>query len=148
EVIDRGKGQSLADASAMRVTQVGSVSLSNAGTFVNEHRHLYEIWWSYERRPDEDMGVPGIWCTIWNIALRDRCLKCELVDYQHGMYPFNVRTRERVGRQVTDSRGLGRAIETHQNEVKVQRDARGTHIQLTAAPPSKVKAARGAVELI
>lgn len=148
EIIERGLGVSIADATALRQSARGTVSLSGPGWNVNEHQFLYEIWWSYERRPDEDMGVPGIWCTIWNEAARDMCLKCELVDYQHGMYPFVVRTRERVGRQVTDSRGLGRAIETHQNEVKVQRDARGTHIQLIATPPSKVKASRGAVELI
>lgn len=147
-VIEKGLGQSIADSTAGRIQQPGSTSLSGFGSNVNEHNFLYEIWWSYERRPDEDLGVPGIYCTIWNIALKDACLKCELVDYQHGLYPFELRTRERIGRQVTDSRGLSRPIETHQNEVKVQRDARGTHVQLAATPPSKVKASRGMVELI
>lgn len=148
EIIERGKGQSMADSSTLRQHQFGGVSLSNPGSNVDEHQYLYEIWWSYERRPDEDLGVPGIWCTIWNVTLRDEYLKCELIDYDHGKYPFESGTRERVGRQITESRGLSRPIETHQNEVKTQRDARGTHIQLAATPPSKVKASRGAVELI
>lgn len=147
-IIERGMGESLADGSTLRNSQRGSYTLSHPGASVNEHQYLYEIWWSYERRADEDLGVPGIWCTIWNVAAPDTCLKCELIDYDHGLYPFSLRTRERLGRQVTDSRGLGRPIETHQNEIKTQRDARGTHIQLIASPPSKVKASRGAFELI
>jgi hypothetical protein len=148
EIIEKGRGMTLADYASMRTSQRGTTSLSGPGWQVNEHNYLFEIWWSYERRPDEDMGVNGIFCTIWNIALPKEYLKCELVDYKHGLYPFVIRTRERLGRQVTDSRGLGVPIETHQNEVKVQRDARGVHIQMLATPPSKVKASRGAVELI
>lgn len=149
EVIAKGKGQSLADASRMRQQQTpGSVSLSGPGYMVNEHNHLFEIWWSYQRRPDGDFGVPGIWCTAWNASVKDSCLKCELQEHKHGRYPFEVGTRERVGRQLTDSRGLSRPIETHQTEVKTQRDARGTHIQTIASPPSKVKASRGMYDLI
>lgn len=148
EVIEKGLGQSIADQSVLRQNLRGTISLSGPGMMVNEHNYLFEIWWSYERRADDDFGVPGIWCTIWNSSVRGSCLKCEMIDNDHGMYPFVVRTRERVGRQLTDSRGQGRAIETHQNEIKIQRDARGVHIQMTATPPSKVKASRGAVELI
>jgi hypothetical protein len=146
EVIDRAQGQTLVGGQAAPVYRNDSVALSAPGFVVNEQDHLYEIWWSYERRAD-DYGIAAIYCTIWNGSVKGSG-KHEIIDYPHGLYPFVWRSRERVGRQLTDSRGLTRPIETHQNELKVQRDARSNYTQLSTTPPKKVKQQRGAWELI
>lgn len=144
DVLKRGKGQTVVSTAYVR--EQLSVQLSAPGFVVNERDNLYEIWWSYERRAD-DYGIASIYCTIWNGFSPDAG-KHELIDYPHGLYPFVWRSRERVGRQLTDSRGITRPIETHQNELKVQRDARSNYTQLSTTPPKKVKQQRGAWELI
>ena len=144
-VLDKGRGQSIGDQTGRPV--LDDISLSRPGGAVNETDHLYEIWWSYERRADE-LGVPGIYLSIWNISATEECAKCELHDDPGGGYPFYCRPRERLGRQLTDSRGLTRPLATHQQEIKTQRDARANYTQLVASPPRKTLMQRGAFELI
>lgn len=146
EIIAKAQGYTIADDLASSGL-LSPVALSGSGRHANEHDHLFEIWWSYERRSDE-RGVPGVWCFVWSAALRAAPLKTELLRHASGKYPFVVRGRERLGRQITESRGLSRAIETHQTEVKVQRDARSDHTQIATLPPMKVRLQRGASELI
>ena len=145
DVIEKGRGQTLGDQYTRATTN--EISLSRPGGIVNENDHLFEIWWSYERRAD-DLGVPGIYLTIWSVAVTDECAKCELHDDPDGGYPFHCRPRERLGRQLTDSRGLTRPLATHQQEIKTQRDARANYTQLVASPPRKTLMQRGAFELI
>lgn len=147
EVIERAKGQTVIDGELSQRRSLRDFALSYPGGVVNERDNLFEIWWSYERRTDE-LGIPGIYCTVWNAQVRGRSAKSELVDFPHGRYPFVLRGRERLGRQVTEARGTGRAIETHQLEIKVQRDARSNYTQLATTPPRKVKMQRGAWDLI
>jgi hypothetical protein len=144
-LLDKGRGQSIGDQTGRPV--LDDISLSRPGGAVNETDHLYEIWWSYERRADE-LGVPGIYLSIWNISATEECAKCELHDDPGGGYPFYCRPRERLGRQLTDSRGLTRPLATHQQEIKTQRDARANYTQLVASPPRKTLMQRGAFELI
>lgn len=147
EIMQRGKGQTIVQGDAMTVGLRNSYSFSGPGLTVDETQNLYEIVWSYERRTD-DMGIAGIYCMVWNCAVKDRWLYAGLNDYEHGRYPFTMRTRERLGRQVTDSRGISKPLATHQYEVKVQRDARSNNTQLIASPPMKRKLMTGAAELI
>lgn len=148
EIIEKGKGQSLLSYPLQwERTGAPSVSIAGYGRAVNERDNLFEIWWSYRREADE-LGVPGILCTTWSSVCRDRWLKRSVADYAAGKYPYVLGTRERLGRQTTDSRGMTVPISTHQTEIKVQRDARGAYVQLTASPPAKVKTSRGAYELV
>lgn len=144
ELIERGPGHTLVDDF---VGQASPISLSGFGRAINEHDNLFEIWWSYERRSDE-LGIPGVWCFVWSAGLKGGLLKTELLPHAAGRYPFVIRGRERLGRQISDSRGLTRPIETHQTEIKVQRDARSDHTQIATLPPMKVKIQRGAQELM
>lgn len=148
EVIVKGKGQSLISY-PMRFRQWSGFNpiMSGPGRAVNEQDNLYEIWWSYRREADE-LGIPGITCTVWNCVLKDAWLKRSVADYPDGQYPFVMATAERVGRQTTDSRGMSVPISTHQGEIKVQRDARGAYIQLVASPPMKTKISSGAYEIV
>lgn len=147
EIIRKGRGHSLVDDVAANMLGPNRISLSGSGLTVNEHENLFEIWWSYERRTDE-IGIAGIYLMVWNSACKDSYLWAGLSDYARGKYPFAVRPRERLGRQVTDSRGISRPLATHQQEIKVQRDARSNNTQLLASPPIKRKQLQGAGELI
>ena len=147
DIIKKGKGQSLVQSYGQTRASLSAVSLSGPGLEVDETQHLIEIIWSYERRTDE-LGIAGIYLCVWNSVVKSSWLWAGLCDFDHGKYPFVMRTRERLGRQVTDSRGLSRALPTHQNEIKVQRDARSNNTQLIASPPMKRKLMAGAAELI
>jgi len=150
DIIDKGKGQSLLSY-PLRWRQWGSSSntgpLSGPGRAVNERDNLFEIWWSYRREADE-LGVPGIVCTVWSSVVKDTFVKRTVADYPDGEYPFALGRREMLGRQTSDSRGLTVPITTHQGEIKTQRDARGAYVQLLASPPLKTKIQRGAYELV
>ncbi len=146
EVLKRGRGQTIAQETS-RGTRTAPMSFSGQGLTVDETQNLFEIVWSYERRADE-MGIAGIYCIVWNSALKDGWLWAGLCDFDHGEYPFVIGTRERLGRQVTDSRGLNKPLATHQQEIKVQRDARSNNTQMIASPPMKRKLMAGAAELI
>lgn len=147
EIIKRGKGQSLIQSYGETRANQSAVSLSGPGLEIDETQHLFEVIWSYERRTDE-LGIAGIYVVVWNCAVKEGWMWAGLCDFDHGRYPFVMRTRERLGRQVTDSRGISRALPTHQNEIKVQRDARSNNTQLIASPPMKRKLMAGAAELI
>lgn len=147
EIIDNGRGQSLVAGSLGQKTPRTGRQFSGPGMAVNEEDYLFEIWWSYTRRAD-DLGVMGVYCTVWNCSAPQRPLKTELRSNRHGKYPFVVRPRERTSRQLTESRGMTRPLATHQTEIKVQRDARSNFTQLTASPPYKQRMDRGAFDLI
>lgn len=146
EIIAQGKGQTIVNGQFLSRAAAGmSIALSGAGRIVNEQDNLFEIWWSHSRRAD-DLGVAEIRCTVWNCAA-GRPLTDVPCDYPDGEYPYVYRTRERIGRQITDSRGTHVAIATHQSEVKLQRDARSNFTAMAASPPKKVKLSRGAWDL-
>jgi hypothetical protein len=148
ELIKRGRGQSLlTQPIRWQEGRAWNITLAGPGRAINERDNLFEVWWSYERRADE-LGVPGIACTVWSSVVKDNAGKSTMADYPHGKYPFILRPRERLGRQTTDSRGLSVPLATHQTEVKIQRDARGAYVQLTASPPTKVNVSRGGYELV
>jgi len=147
-VIEKGKGQSLLTETLRWRQWTGlNITLAGPGRAVNERDNLFEVWWSYKREADE-LGIPGITCTVWSSVVMDTEARKSVADYPHGKYPFVLRTRERLGRQTTDSRGMTVVLTTHQNEVKVQRDARGAYVQMLASPPMKMKMQRGAYELV
>ena len=151
EILAKGKGQTVADGQWLQSrdgTGASSPTISaGSDRLINERAELFEIWWSYERRVDE-MGIAGIWCMVWNCACTDCFLRAELYAGPDGFYPFVLGTRERLGRQVTDSRGLTNPLATHQSEVKVQHDARSNYTQLVASPPRKQRLLAGTLEVI
>lgn len=149
EVIKKGRGQTIVNGvmSPRRLSVLTDIEISGPGRVVDETTNLYEIWWSYERRADE-LGIMGIYVVAWNIAVKDSWLWAGLSDLPHGKYPFVIRGRERLGRQVTDSRGMSRPLLTHQQEIKVQRDARSNNTQMLASPPMRRKMMAGAAQLV
>lgn len=151
DIIENGKGKTIADGHWLmqrdRLSGISPLISTGKDRLINERQNLFEIWWSYERRVDE-MGIAGIWCMQWNIHCAHRFLKAELYAGPDGFYPFVLGTRERVGRQVTDSRGLTNPLSTFQGEVKTQHDARSNYTQLVASPPRKQRLLAGTLEVI
>lgn len=150
EIVAKGRGQTLADGQlSARFSGDGIAPTVSAGAdrLLDERAQLFEVWWSYERRVDE-LGVAGIWCMVWSCACRDRFLSAHLHAGSDGFYPFELGTRERIGRLVTDSRGLTVPLSTQQQETKVQRDARSNYTQLVASPPRRERALAGVMDIV
>lgn len=105
---------------------------------------LFEIIHSYRRLLNED-GVPGIYCTVWNHGMvagknSDRDGQWyghhQLVNYDHGEYPFVLFQRERRSRNIDESRGYGQVASTWQHAVKSEWDGRRDRSSITTLPPS------------
>lgn len=148
QIIEKGKGQSFLTTPRYAATNARySVTSSGYGRGVNERDNLFEILWSYRREADE-LGIPGITCTTWNCVVRDAWLKRDVAEYPDGEYPFVMKPREVLDRSATTSRGVTVTVTTHQNEVKIQRDTRGAHVQMLASPPMKTRVRNGAYEMV
>ena len=138
EVIKKGAAQ--------RMINEEQPKPSGTGTLINEHAHDFEVWTAFARQVD-DMGIPGIYLTVFSGAVRDMYAAHTLLDYAHGEYPFIVLRREVPARGLTESRGATVVAATHQYEIKVQRDARTNHTQLATNPPLLNRVRAGAMEL-
>jgi hypothetical protein len=101
---------------------------------------LYEIVHAYRRMYDED-GVPGIWYTVFSPHMSggeqsDLYAVHELLNYDHGEYPFVLAEREVLSRNPNDSRGYGEVGATWERAVKVQWDSRTDRTSMATLPPS------------
>jgi hypothetical protein len=142
EVKERGKGQSTAawySGLEQRSAQGISNSRRTPGDPFLDIDNLYEIVHCYERKSD-DRGVPGIYCTVFSPVVTNSHGKeiyaySELIDYDHGRYPFVEFPRERLSRRCTDSRGYGEVGATFQKLLKLEADSRSDSTNLSTIPP-------------
>ena len=95
---------------------------------------LVRIVYCYQRLLDED-NVPGIYCTIYSSRIPDLYAKHQLLDYQHGQYPFVVTTLEKTDKKLYSSRSYPQLIESLQQVLKVETDAAIDSQSLTTLPP-------------
>jgi hypothetical protein len=95
---------------------------------------LVRIVYCYQRLLDED-NVPGIYCTIYHANISDLYAKHQLLDYQHGQYPFVVTTLEKTDKKLYSSRSYPQLIESLQQVLKVETDAAIDSQSLTTLPP-------------
>ena len=96
---------------------------------------LFQVVHSYRRMTDEN-GVPGIYYTCWSPGITNRVAYHDLLNYQHGEYPFVMGEREVRSRMVDDSRGYGEVGSSWQQQIKVQMDSRIDRTSLATLPPS------------
>lgn len=120
---------------------VGSVTTMEHGASLQNTEDKYWIAHGYEKRSNED-GVPGIYYTVFHPALakakeagKPECAKSELLNYQHGEYPFIWFRREFLSRRLDDSRGYGEIGYTWQRAIKKQLDSQIDRTDLTTIPP-------------
>ena len=100
----------------------------------SDDNSLVRIVYCYQRLLDED-NVPGIYCTIYHANIPDLYAKHQLLDYQHGQYPFIVTTLEKTDKKLYSSRSYPELIESLQQVLKVETDAAIDAQSLTTLPP-------------
>jgi len=98
-------------------------------------RKLFLVVHSYRRLVDED-GVPGIFYTVWNPHITDKCAQHDLLNYEHGQQPFTLFLQERRSRKPDDARGYGEIANTWQNQIKSEWDGRTDRASINTVPPS------------
>ena len=96
---------------------------------------LYEVIHAHERRYDTE-GVPGIWYTCFSPGVTELVAAHDLLNYQHGQYPYTIMTLERRSRSLDDSRGYGERAHTWQRQMKTEWDQRIDRASITTLPPS------------
>lgn len=93
------------------------------------------IIYTYQRLLDED-NVQGIYRTIMCYGV-DAYAKHELLDYQHGQYPFIVTPLERTSKRLYSARSLPELAESYQQVIKAETDASIDRQSLATMPPLK-----------
>jgi len=114
---------------------------------VEDPKDLYEIFHVHYRAND-DNGVPGIYVATYCLPAKAVAKEPELLDYQHGKYPYVSLVRERNVRGLLQSRGVGEIALTNQNEIKLQRDYQADRASMDILPPAKVSASRADMPII
>jgi len=109
---------------------------------VLDRENLIEVVYAYQKALDED-GVPGVYCTVFCPQVGNAWGKFELIDYEHGQYPFIVWRSEVIHRKIVESRGVPEICATWQNEIKAQRDSIFDYTSLNTIPPIQVPKTRG-----
>jgi len=107
-----------------------------------DRTNLIEVVYAYQKALNED-GVPGVYCTVFCPGVGDSWGKFELIDYEHGQYPFVVWRSEIIHRKIMESRGVPEICMTWQNEIKAQRDSIFDYTSLNTIPPIQVPKTRG-----
>ena len=129
DVIDKTRG--------VQATTVDVYARHRTGLLTEEK--TFEIVHAYRRLYDAD-DVPGIYYTVFSPHLQRQKQTGtvgthELLNYDHGEYPFVLVEREVMSREPDDSRGYGEVGSTQQRQVKVQWDARVDRTSLATLPP-------------
>lgn len=107
-----------------------------------DRENLIEVVYGYQKALDED-GVPGVFCTVFSPQVGGSWGKFELLDYEHGQYPFVAWRSEVIHRKIVESRGVPEICMTWQNEIKAQRDSIFDYTSLNTIPPIQVPKTRG-----
>lgn len=126
-----------------------SVNLHRTDQFLYEQlRDMVEVWHVYRKENDEKTGAVRVTRSIMSFHVPDKVGIHEILPYSHGLYPFVELPRERSTRPLLESRGVPEICQTHQQEIKVQRDLRVDSASISVLPPLRVPANRGKFDLV
>lgn len=103
---------------------------------------LHEVFAFYYRTTD-DQGVPCVWKTVMSphVGRKVRSEEADLfgvdepLGYDHGKLPFIPHRREKLDAMMVEGRGVPEVVNTNQQELKWQRDARTDQTDLNLRPP-------------
>lgn len=112
---------------------------------VEDMEGLLEVIHFFRRVVDED-GFMRIAVDSFIPGVED-ALKTSDQGYRHKEYPFVDFVRDRVERIIIDNRSVPAVVQTHQGEVKTQRDYRSDRASVTIMPPVKVPMNRADMKL-
>lgn len=105
-------------------------------SIVEDTDELIEVFHVYRRVVDDD-GFTRIDVTHFCPGCEVAFLEEEL-GYDHGQYPFVDFVRDRTERLLLENRSVPALMDTHQAEVKTQRDFRTDRTSVTINPPLEV----------
>lgn len=143
-VLEAGPGDS--DFDSMQVNRRGSTrTYVPAGQ--DETSVLYEIWHATSKATD-DYGINGVYWTVFSAKVDDEFGVHQLLDTAAGVYPYVDFRSEIISRGMENARGTPERAGSFQYEVKVQRDCRGAHTQMSTIPPVRVAQRRGGLEAV
>jgi hypothetical protein len=109
---------------------------------------LIEIWHYYARQTHDKSGATKVHYCVLHADIGEMAAVSELMPFDHGQYPFVEFARERVSRNLLESRGIPELVESAQEEIKIQRDYRADRSSVAVLPPVRVPANRGKANLI
>jgi hypothetical protein len=112
----------------------------------DQDRDLIEVYHVYKKIHED--GATKVQCTVMHTGVTDLVAKDEISPYEHGNFPFVELPRERVSRNLLESRGIPELVATAQAEIKTQRDYRADRASIAILPPVRVPANRGKIELV
>jgi len=110
-------------------------------------REMIELWHYYQKQFNKDQTT-RVHYTVLHESVADEVAVSELLPYSHGDYPFVEFARERISRNLLESRGVPELLESQQYEIKTQRDFRSDRAAVAVLPPVRVPANRGKLNLI
>lgn len=113
---------------------------------VDDYQELVEIFHVYYKAMRR--GTPAVYCSVLHSSVKDQWGKHEMGEYQHGEYPFRELVREFASTSILESRGIPEIVDSHQREIKTQRDYRADRSSIAILPPVKVPANRGKMKLL
>jgi hypothetical protein len=115
---------------------------------VEDQEDLHEVYHIYykDNGSDDAIGVYTYAMTYFSTEVQSG--KAELLDYDHGLYPFVVGVREYTERGIIQSRGIGEILQTQQGELKIQRDNAVDRTSLDIIPPMTIPASRADMPLV
>jgi len=113
--------------------RIDGSTLTVALRTIDDFKGLYEVVTPYWRAVNED-GVPGIYTTTMNPNVTVPAVEKELLDYDHGDYPFIEFTREILTQRLLDSRSVPELVMSDQAQEKILDDTYADHAQLTLPP--------------
>lgn len=116
--------------------------------FPDQLRDMIEIWHVFRKEIDDKTGAVRVTRTVMSFSVPDEVGVHDILPYAHGLYPFVELARERTTRPLLEARGIPELVQTAQEEIKVQRDARVDSTSLQTLPPLRVPANRGKFDLV
>ena len=129
-------------------TSISGLKVSD-GLIVRDN--LIEIVYAYTKSIDSQNNI-GIYCTVFSPLVSANTAGDPLfgkhlhVDYAHNQYPFVLYKREKVRRQITESRGIPEISQTQQNELKSQHDSVYDFTSFSTLPPLAVNRRMGQIK--
>lgn len=114
---------------------------------LDTEREMVELWHYYQKQYNDDQTTRVHYCVLHE-SVADQTALSEILPYHHGQYPFVEFARERISRNLLESRGIPEIIESQQTEIKTQRDYRSDRAAVSVLPPVRIPANRGKLNLI
>ena len=142
EVIEKHGGFSGISLSTTGFRPSTERTIYEHGFFYEEDKDLYELFYAYHKKTDEENGAIRVCCTVVHPGITDRAAKHQYMPYTHGQLPFVEMPRERPERCLIESRGIPDLVRTWQSAKKLSRDYHADRASISILPPVRVPANR------